>query len=370
MSKNMLEITNVTKKFGKTIAIDDVSLNIKNSEFFCFIGPSGCGKTTMLKTIIGLEKPDSGSIYIDGVDVVDMPTAKREIALVFQNFALFPHKNVFENIAFGLKMRNISLDQINDRVTDSMNLVGLEDLKDRLPRELSGGQQQRVALARSIVIEPKVLLFDEPLGNLDFKLQKKMETELKLLHKRVGITSVYVTHNQEQSLILGDRIAVMNQGIFEQVGSPKEIYEKPETVFVAKFVGEINMLKGRVKLVTSNKTTVETELGDFTSTFTTDLNQGDNVAYAVRPEKVSVTTTKKSLDNNLSCKNFSFIYKGSMIEYILDVSSDRQFKSIQSNSSQIDSTNVHIGWNNNNSLIIKKPSLIKDLDIDRVLLGH
>ena len=324
----------------------------------------------MLKTIIGLEKPDSGSIYIDGVDVVDIPTSKREIALVFQNFALFPHKSVFENIAFGLKMRNISLDQVNNRVTESMNLVGLEDLKDRLPRELSGGQQQRVALARSIVIEPKVLLFDEPLGNLDFKLQKKMETELKLLHKRVGITSVYVTHNQEQSLILGDRIAVMNQGIFEQVGSPKEIYEQPKTVFVAKFVGEINMLKGRVKLITSNKTTVETELGDFTSTFTAELNKDDSVAYAIRPEKISVTTTKKSLDNNLSCKSFSFIYKGSMIEYILDVSSDKQFKSIQSTSSQIDSTTVNIGWNNNDSLVLKKPSLIKDLDIDRVLLGH
>tara|TARA_B100000315_G_scaffold259907_1_gene318011 strand:+ start:925 stop:2037 length:1113 start_codon:yes stop_codon:yes gene_type:complete len=370
MSKNMLEIKNVTKKFGKTIAVNDVSLNIQDSEFFCFIGPSGCGKTTMLKTIIGLEKPDSGNIYIDGIDVVDIPTAKREIALVFQNFALFPHKSVFENIAFGLKMRNISMDQINDRVTESMKLVGLEDLKDRLPRELSGGQQQRVALARSIVIEPKVLLFDEPLGNLDFKLQKKMETELKLLHKRVGITSVYVTHNQEQSLILGDRVAVMNQGIFEQIGSPQEIYERPKTVFVAKFVGEINMLKGRVKSVTSNKTTVETELGDFTSNSTSDLNIGDDVAYAIRPEKISVHTDKKPFDNNLNCKNFNFIYKGSMIEYILDVSSDRQFKSIQSASSQINSDNVKIGWNNNNSLILKKPSLIKDLDIDRVLLGH
>ena len=370
MSKNMLEIKNVTKKFGKTIAVNDVSLDIQDSEFFCFIGPSGCGKTTMLKTIIGLEKPDSGNIYIDGVDVVDIPTAKREIALVFQNFALFPHKSVFENIAFGLKMRNISIDQINDRVIESMKLVGLEGLKDRLPRELSGGQQQRVALARSIVIEPKVLLFYETLGNLDFKLQKKMETELKLLHKRVGITSVYVTHNQEQSLILGDRVAVMNQGIFEQVGSPKEIYERPKTVFVAKFVGEINMLKGRVKSVTSSKTTVETELGDFTSNSTDDLSNGDDVAYAIRPEKISVTVDKKPFDNNLNCKSFNFIYKGSMIEYILDVSSDRQFKSIQSASSQINSDNVKIGWNNNNSLILKKPSLIKDLDIDRVLLGH
>ena len=366
----MLEIKNVTKKFGKTIAVNDVSLDIQDSEFFCFIGPSGCGKTTMLKTIIGLEKPDSGNIYIDGVDVVDIPTAKREIALVFQNFALFPHKSVFENIAFGLKMRNISIDQINDRVIESMKLVGLEGLKDRLPRELSGGQQQRVALARSIVIEPKVLLFDEPLGNLDFKLQKKMETELKLLHKRVGITSVYVTHNQEQSLILGDRVAVMNQGIFEQVGSPKEIYERPKTVFVAKFVGEINMLKGRVKSVTSSKTTVETELGDFTSNSTDDLSNGDDVAYAIRPEIISVTVDKKPFDNNLNCKSLNFIYKGSMIEYILDVSSDRQFKSIQSASSQINSDNVKIGWNNNNSLILKKPSLIKDLDIDRVLLGH
>ena len=216
MSKNMLEIKNVTKKFGKTIAVDDVSLNIKNSEFFCFIGPSGCGKTTMLKTIIGLEKPDSGSIYIDGVDVVDIPTAKREIALVFQNFALFPHKNVFENIAFGLKMRNISIDQINNRVTESMNLVGLEGLKDRLPRELSGGQQQRVAVARALVNDPKIIFADEPTGNLDSQNAEKVMTLFDQLH-RDGSTICMVTHDPRSAQMAQRQVSILDGTLVNDV---------------------------------------------------------------------------------------------------------------------------------------------------------
>lgn len=366
----MVEIRGVTKRFGQVVALNNVSLEISDGEFFALIGPSGCGKTTMLRTIAGLETPDSGSVHIDGKDMTGIPTARREISLVFQNFALFPHKSVWDNIIFGLKMKHESGEIADDKVRESMKLVGLEGLGDRLPRELSGGQQQRVALARSLVVEPKVLLLDEPLGNIDFKLQKKMEVELKFLQEKVGITSIYVTHNQEQAMILGHRIAVMNQGINEQIGAPEEIYSKPKTVFVARFVGEINMLKGTITSTKGDIATVETEFGRFTAPSPEALDSGTKVAYAVRPEKMRIGPDADACTNRLEIESVKMIYKGSEVEYILDLGNGQEFKSLAQHPTVKEGKGpAFIGWNSSDAIILEKPSLIEGADIDRVLLG-
>jgi putative spermidine/putrescine transport system ATP-binding protein len=234
----------VTKTFdGKVVAVDQVTLDIAAGEFFSLLGPSGCGKTTSLRMIAGFEMPDSGRVHVGGQDITDVPVHKRDMGMVFQSYALFPHRTVAENVAFGLRMRRIGRAEIERRVKAALGQVALTGLEDRKPSQLSGGQQQRVALARALVIEPPVLLCDEPLGALDRKLRQQMQFELKELQKRLGVTLVFVTHDQEEALAMSDRIAVMSRGRIEQVGSPAEIYERPRTRFVADFIGEINIFE-------------------------------------------------------------------------------------------------------------------------------
>jgi putative spermidine/putrescine transport system ATP-binding protein len=233
----------VTKTFdGKIVAVDDVTLDIAAGEFFSLLGPSGCGKTTSLRMIAGFELPDSGRVHVGGRDITDLPVHKRDMGMVFQSYALFPHRSVAENVAFGLRMRDVPRPDIARRVQAALAQVALTGLEDRKPGQLSGGQQQRVALARALVVEPPVLLCDEPLGALDRKLRQQMQFELKELQRRLGVTLVFVTHDQEEALAMSDRIAVMNEGRVEQVGAPTEIYERPRTRFVADFIGEINLL--------------------------------------------------------------------------------------------------------------------------------
>jgi ABC-type Fe3+/spermidine/putrescine transport system ATPase subunit len=233
----------VTKTFdGRVLAVDDVTLDIAAGEFFALLGPSGCGKTTSLRMIAGFETPDSGRVHVGGRDITDVAVHQREMGMVFQSYALFPHRTVAENVAFGLRMRSVPKPDIARRVAAALALVALTGLEERKPGQLSGGQQQRVALARALVVEPPVLLCDEPLGALDRKLRQQMQFELKELQKRLGVTLVFVTHDQEEALAMSDRIAVMNKGKVEQVGSPTEIYERPRTRFVADFIGEINLL--------------------------------------------------------------------------------------------------------------------------------
>jgi spermidine/putrescine transport system ATP-binding protein len=239
-----IQLLDLTKRFGSHKAVDGINMDIPSGEFFSMLGPSGCGKTTTLRMIAGFEQPDSGRILLDGQDMAHSPPHKRPVNTVFQNYALFPHLNVFDNVAFGLRRGRISKDEVKRRTNEALALVMLEDLGERRPSELSGGQQQRVALARALVLKPAGLLLDEPLGALDAKLRRQLQIELKALQEQVGITFIYVTHDQDEALTMSDRIALMNAGHVEQMGHPREIYEAPETAFVADFLGASNLMDG------------------------------------------------------------------------------------------------------------------------------
>jgi ABC-type Fe3+/spermidine/putrescine transport system ATPase subunit len=256
MTSATIKLDNVTKTFdGRVLAVDGVTLDIAAGEFFSLLGPSGCGKTTSLRMIAGFEHPDSGRVHVGGRDITDLPVHRRDMGMVFQSYALFPHRTVAENVAFGLRMREVPKPEIEWRVAAALAQVALTGFEARKPGQLSGGQQQRVALARALVVEPPVLLCDEPLGALDRKLRQQMQFELKELQKRLGVTLVFVTHDQEEALAMSDRIAVMNKGRVEQVGTPTEIYERPRTRFVADFIGEINILEegGRLSALRPEK---------------------------------------------------------------------------------------------------------------------
>jgi putative spermidine/putrescine transport system ATP-binding protein len=241
-----IRLIGLTKRFDDVVAVDGISLDIDRGHFFALLGPSGCGKTTTLRMIGGFEEPTEGRIELGGVDVAPLPPYKRDVNTVFQSYALFPHLSIFENVAFGLRRRGIKKAELRARVVEALELVGLAGLERRKPRQLSGGQQQRIALARALVNRPRVLLLDEPLGALDLKLREEMQIELKAIQQQVGITFIYVTHDQEEALTMSDRLAVFNNGRIEQIGAPAEVYERPATRFVAGFVGTSNLLRGDV----------------------------------------------------------------------------------------------------------------------------
>lgn len=289
MSNLDVELVNVVKRFGDFVAVHNVSLEIKDGEFFSMLGPSGCGKTTCLRMIAGFELPSEGDIKIRGKAMGDTPPFRRPVNTVFQNYALFPHMTVFENVAFGLEMQKVPRPEIKTRVKEALEMVRLPQLAERKPRQLSGGQQQRIALARALVNRPQVLLLDEPLSALDLKLRKAMQLELKELQHQVGITFIFVTHDQEEAITMSDRIAVMNEGVVQQVGTPKEIYERPRNRFVADFIGETNFLEGEVLEVDPVKTTVSLGKGISVLARSTDgLSSGQRVTVAIRPEKISL----------------------------------------------------------------------------------
>ncbi|GBD09291.1 Spermidine/putrescine import ATP-binding protein PotA [Candidatus Thermoflexus japonica] len=281
-----VELRKVSKHFGDVEAVHQVSLQIRDGEFFSLLGPSGCGKTTTLRMIAGFERPTEGEIYIKGERMNDVPPFHRPVNTVFQHYALFPHMTVFENVAFGLEMKRLPRDEIRRRVEEALRLVRLTGLENRYPRQLSGGQQQRVALARALVNRPAVLLLDEPLGALDLKLRKEMQLELKTLQHQVGITFIYVTHDQEEAMTMSDRIAVMNQGRVLQVGTPVEIYEHPATRFVADFIGETNFLEGRVVDLERGMARVEIEGFTVFAAPSEGTHRGQRVTVAVRPERI------------------------------------------------------------------------------------
>ncbi len=283
-----IRLVDLTKRFNEVRAVDDVSLTIGTGEFFSLLGPSGCGKTTTLRMIGGFELPTSGLIELRGQNVTREPPDKRPVNMVFQSYALFPHLDVAGNIAFGLKRRHVARGEIARRVGEVLELVHLSGYEKRRPNELSGGQQQRVALARALVNRPNVLLLDEPLGALDLKLRKRLQIELKRIQLEVGITFVYVTHDQEEALTMSDRIAVMNRGRIEQLGTPEELYDRPATTFVADFIGTTNLLHGVVEAVEAGAAVVRLASGDLCRVGTVGRAVGETVDLSVRPESITI----------------------------------------------------------------------------------
>ena len=281
-----VDLRGVSKRFGEHAAVEAVSLAIAPGEFFSLLGPSGCGKTTTLRIVAGFEAPSAGSVFLNGVEITDRPIHQREVGMVFQHYALFPHLSVFENIAFPLRLRRVPPAGIRQRVAQALEIVRLPGLGGRMPAQLSGGQQQRVALARALVFRPAVVLLDEPLGALDLKLRKAMQLELKTLQREVGLTFVYVTHDQEEALTMSDRMAVMNRGRVLQVGDPRAIYERPSSRFVADFIGVSNFLPGRVREVGAEAVITLDGGAVVRAERPAALTVGQAVTVAVRPERM------------------------------------------------------------------------------------
>ncbi|WP_042143654.1 ABC transporter ATP-binding protein [Paucisalibacillus sp. EB02] len=288
--ENHIKIQQISKYFGENKAIDDINIDIQKGEFFTLLGPSGCGKTTLLRTLAGFYQQEEGDLYFGDKHMNNVPAHKRNIGMVFQNYAIFPHLTVFENVAYGLKARKINKTEIKVRVTEALDMVELSHLKDRQPSQLSGGQQQRVALARAIVIHPGVLLMDEPLSNLDAKLRIKMREDIRSLQKSLNITTIYVTHDQEEALAVSDRIAVMSDGKVQQIGRPHEIYLSPSNKFVANFIGTTNFLDADLKVVDSEKNATVSVEGVTLKTRLLQNAKGKAV-YSVRPEQINIKET-------------------------------------------------------------------------------
>ncbi|MBN1993004.1 MAG: ABC transporter ATP-binding protein [Anaerolineae bacterium] len=318
-----LQLKSLTKTFvtkdTPQIAVNDIDLKIRQGEFLTLLGPSGCGKTTTLRLVAGFEFPTAGQVILDGQVINNVPPNKRPMAMVFQGFALFPHMSVFDNIAYGLRVKRLSKDLIKERVEIAMSLMNLVGMENRMPHQMSGGQQQRVALARALVMQPRVLLFDEPLSNLDAKLRVQMRTEIRRLQKRLGITSLYVTHDQSEAMGLSDRIVVMNNGKIEQVATPAEIYTKPASVFVADFVGQSNFIKSTVLTDADGKLGLDFFGKSISLTFNGhSFIRGEAVYLVIRPEAVQLRRsqeTEASLEGEIKQAE----YLGSHVEYEVEV---------------------------------------------------
>jgi spermidine/putrescine transport system ATP-binding protein len=314
-----VEMQDVVKTFGETIAVDHVSLAVRQQEFFAMLGPSGCGKTTSLRMIAGFERPTSGHVLINGRDVGDTPPFQRNVNTVFQSYALFPHMTVEQNVGFGLEMKGTPLQEIRRRVGEVLDLVRLPQMARRFPKQMSGGQQQRVALARALVNRPQVLLLDEPLGALDAKLRKEMQIELKTLQREVGITFIFVTHDQEEALTMSDRIAVFSKGKVLQVGTPLEIYERPNCRFVADFIGETNFIDGMVVEANAEFATIEADGRRFIGRALPGLRAGASATLSVRPEKAQLVEQPSGAPNTYEVRVSSIAYVGSDTRVMVDL---------------------------------------------------
>jgi len=328
MRQDYLVLKDLTKTFGKgssaVTAVDAINLTVKEGELITLLGPSGCGKTTTLRMIAGFHTPTSGDILIDGESVNTLPPNKRPTAMVFQNYALFPHLTVRENISFGLKVRGDNKEEIIRKVDEIMNLIGLNGLADRQPRELSGGQQQRVSLARAMIMEPKVLLFDEPLSNLDAMLRVSTRLEIRKLQQRVGITSVYVTHDQEEAMTLSDQVIIMKDGLIQQIGSPSEIYSHPCNRFVAGFIGKANFLDATIKDIKDEQMTLDFMGKEIIAPhWEKSQKQGDSVVIVARPESIII---KEPSDDCIEGTVINSVYFGSQMLYEVKITDDLVFR--------------------------------------------
>ena len=316
MQKVEVKFENITKKFNETVAVDNVSCVFKAGTLTTLLGPSGCGKTTSLRLIAGLERASSGKIFIDNEDVTLLPATDRDVSMVFQSYALFPHMSVIENVSYGLKMAKVKKNEYIEKSIETLKLVNLEGYENRMPSELSGGQQQRVAVARAIVLEPKVLLFDEPLSNLDAKLRRQVREDIRNIQQRLGVTTIYVTHDQEESLAISDNVIVMNKSIIAQEGKPIDLYDNPNTKFVANFIGDANIIKAEA---TSESDTLHTlKIGEVIVEVNSTKKINKTTSIALRPEKININKNKK--ENNLIGKIISASFVGNSYQYITSTS--------------------------------------------------
>ena len=328
MNQSIIELVGISNKFGNYQALQETDITIKNGEFITLLGPSGCGKTTLLRLISGLEKPDSGKIFINGKDATNLPPEERHLNMVFQTYALFPHMTVYENVAFGLRCKKVPETELNQRVNDILRIVKLDDLAKRKPNQLSGGQQQRVAIARAVVNEPIVLLLDEPLSALDYNLRKNMQIELKQLQRRLGITFIFVTHDQEEALSMSDRVAVMNNGYIEQLATPKDAYEEPASLYVANFIGEANIFDSKISSVNNNKLITHIEEKYFELDNDKKFNAEQKIHVVIRPEDINAwrehEISAEDKNNKIPGIVEQVIYKGSTVDLIIRLPSGKQ----------------------------------------------
>jgi spermidine/putrescine transport system ATP-binding protein len=333
-SRPMIEIRGVTKRFGAFTAVDNVSLSVNAGEFITLLGPSGCGKTTLLRLLAGFETPDEGAVLLDGEDVSRVPPYRRNVNQVFQSYALFPHMTVRENVGFGLRMQNVPESEATARISEALATVSLTEQADKLPHQMSGGQRQRVALARAIVCRPKVLLLDEPLSALDAKLRYGMQLELKRLQRKLGLTFIFVTHDQEEALTMSDRIAIINQGRIEQLGKATEIYHRPRTPFAADFIGQANLLSASIILRNGTTATVRLETGLELIVACTDLPAGASKALvSIRPEKIHIGRTPSMSENVFPARIEEEIFQGATDQLRLTTDQGTRFHALVANES-------------------------------------
>lgn len=312
-----LVIKDLEKKFGDVEVLKKINLNVEEGEFVSLLGPSGCGKTTTLRIIAGLLEKSSGEVVINGNNVENVPVHKRNNGMVFQNYALFPHMTVAQNVEYGLKQQKVSREERKKKVKEGLELVHLEWLGDRYPKQLSGGQQQRVALARALVLKPNLLLLDEPLSNLDAKLREEMQVEIRNIQKKLNVTTIFVTHDQKEALSMSDKIAVMNKGMIEQYGTPEEIYENPKTEFVATFLGYSNLIRGTVEGQEGDMLIVSSNFGQIRMPKKEGLAKGSRILASVRPERMTLSKTEKE-GNSVGCQVTERVYVGNSIQYTVN----------------------------------------------------
>jgi len=322
-------VKGLTKSFGAVRAVDDVSLKVERGELFFLLGPSGCGKTTLLRVLAGFYPPDAGRVFFDDRDVTDVPAHRRNTGMVFQNYALWPHMSVRENIVFGLEMHRVPAAERRERVDRALEIVQMREFADRSPNQLSGGQQQRVALARALVLEPDVVLMDEPLSNLDAKLRLELRDQIRRIHDRLGLTMIYVTHDQSEALSMADRLAVMNAGRIEQVGTPREIYNRPQSRFVADFIGEANLLPGRI-VEAGEEVVVETPAGRLRAVPAHgEAAAGDEVICIIRPERLDVLGPGDRRPNVLEGAVVHTVFMGYHEQYFVRLDDGREMKAFE-----------------------------------------
>ena len=365
----ILRLEGITKDYGEGVVLHGVDLDVMRGEFLTLLGPSGCGKTTTLRIIAGLERPTGGRVYLEGVDVTDYPPEKRQVNTVFQNYALFPHMNVFQNIAYGLKLAGVKKQEQKARVTEALRLVRLEGYEKRMPNQLSGGQRQRVAIARAVVLKPKVLLLDEPLGALDLKLRQQMQRELKKLQQQLGITFIYITHDQEEALNMSSRVVIMRGGVIEQIGTPEDVYERPATLFSAGFIGQSNLLRGRVTAADGDALTLDVNGVSLPARATDAFKPavGDGAVLCLRPQRVCYGL-EKQYDMPLRGTVESKEYSGGMQHTRIRLS-DRLALGAVTQAAELDGfaigSTVYVGWDTRRAPLV--PDETMDLEAEEGL---